>query len=562
MSERLGIYSEVELGAARDFVRELVRVVRSHRLYEESHPALADMMRALRKRWDMATAAGPMSLKFHDRRILLADEVVYSATSENEVVPSALYDHGVVGLVLKRGIDPDEMRRLVSVLTEQPDGGHDYASLLWEADLKHVQVLLDADEDDEFDAAARDPATFAQEMRRMSGPDDPPTGSDFTAEAAKAGDETTEAAGTDGDVFGDAFETAPDDRFALTENEQKTIKRDVEGDGFENTIQHALRIVHALAREEHTGEDAETIENAIGSLTASLCGTGLLDSVLAAGERALQMSRSNQKLLSRAGEATLDRMRRHDNLWTLLTGLDAHEYIDMRRLGELFVLLGNETAVTVAEWLAETRHFAVAAHAVRVYGETAVTALIPRYRDGTPEVRERIAPILLDIGSDAALQELTGDLGRLPETTRLTVVSILGRSKSPKLREVLVDTLRDDSERVRRAVRGALKKQDAPRVADLFTQFLQTGEFDRRPTQEAQDFFEMLSRIGDGHVARLLADQCDVRGFSFGRRKLTELQKLCVRALRRMRSPDARPIVQELREHGPKAVRDLLDDVW
>jgi len=569
MSERLGIYSEVELGAARDLVRELVRVVRSHRLYEESHPALADMVRSLRKRWDVATAAGPLSLRFQDRRILLADESVYTSTSDNEVVPSALYDHGVVGLVLKRGIDPSELRRLVQVLTEQPDTGHghDYASLLWEADLKHVQVLLDADEDDEWDAAARDPALYAQEVERMSEPGDPPAGGDYTAERAvepapAGGEEADGEDGGEGPSLPELDEAPATDRFTLTDSEKKIVATEVETDRFESTIQHALRIVHALAREDQAVEDAETLERSIGSLTASLCGTGMLEAVLAAGERALELASTGHDLSVRAGEATLDCLRQAENLWTLLSGLEFHEYVDMRRLGEFFVMLGAETAPTVAEWLTETRHGAVATHAVRVYGEAAVDALVPVYRTGSAGTRERIAPILLDLGTEQALQALTDEFARLPESTRLTVVGMLARNTAAHLRRVLLEALSDESDRVRRAARGALKKQDADSVADVFARFLESGEFERRPAEEIEDFFEMLSRIGNGRVAKLLAQQCEVRGFTFGRRKLTELQRFCVRALRRMRSSEARPVVEELRAHGPKPVRELLDEVW
>jgi hypothetical protein len=61
-------------------------------------------------------------------------------------------------------------------------------------------------------------------------------------------------------------------------------------------------------------------------------------------------------------------------------------------------------------------------------------------------------------------------------------------------------------------------------------------------------------------VARLLADHCIPRGFLLGFVRLTAVQQLCARALRRMRAPDARPIVEELRRRAPRAVREILDD--
>ena len=55
MSDRLGIYSELELTAAKDLVRELVRALRGVRLYQENHPTLEGMVTNLRKRWEAAT---------------------------------------------------------------------------------------------------------------------------------------------------------------------------------------------------------------------------------------------------------------------------------------------------------------------------------------------------------------------------------------------------------------------------------------------------------------------------------------------------------------------------
>ncbi|NJN14655.1 MAG: hypothetical protein HC813_03300, partial [Planctomycetes bacterium] len=171
MASRLGIYTELELQGARDLVRELVRTVRGFRLYAGNHPNLAGMFEALRKKWDNATAGGPLSLRLDERDVLLDGESVYRAASVGEMIPSVLYDHGVVGLVFKRGGENSELHRLVGVLGEDPEQLTDIPSRLWEADLHHLQVLLDADEVDED---WNSPEEMVQEVTNLGTPDDAP----------------------------------------------------------------------------------------------------------------------------------------------------------------------------------------------------------------------------------------------------------------------------------------------------------------------------------------------------------------------------------------------------
>ena len=77
MGENFSIYSEVEVDAARDLVRELIRFIRSWRLYEGDHPTLGEMQIRLRQKWDNATAGGPLPLRLSDRRVFLEDEPLY-----------------------------------------------------------------------------------------------------------------------------------------------------------------------------------------------------------------------------------------------------------------------------------------------------------------------------------------------------------------------------------------------------------------------------------------------------------------------------------------------------
>ena len=107
---------------------------------------------------------------------------------------------------------------------------------------------------------------------------------------------------------------------------------------------------------------------------------------------------------------------------------------------------------------------------------------------------------------------------------------------------------------------GALRRVDAPLVTVVLERLFLAKAFDDRTEEEVSDFFEMLARVGDAEVARVLATHAVPRGVLGRLRRLTPLQRLSLGSLRRMRSPEARDVADEVRESAPRAVRDILDD--
>ncbi|HEX5138575.1 MAG TPA: hypothetical protein VFY93_16500 [Planctomycetota bacterium] len=537
---QLGIYSEREVKEAKDLVKELIRVVRACRLYAQDHPALKEMADTLRRRWEEATAAGPIALRFTERKVLLDEEPVHQAPGNtHEVIPSALYEHGVVGFVLQPGLEPEETRRLVAALSADPGGTADYPSLLWEADLPHVQVLVDVDDADEDPITT--PADFAQQVTKLADGTDVLPGSDYTdARAAPAA-------------------PVPPAHLPLDAEEQARLQELAPSERYVETVRHALRVVHAMASEPAAPDEAGQIEKILGDLLGAVLASGDLPAATEAAARARALAGSSTPLEMRAGELTLSILVAPANLRAFLRTLDDHQQVDARALGGLLVELGRPSAPTVAAWLLETKFPAAVQDAMRVYREAAAEALVPLYASGG-STRERAGGALLELGTDAALTTLAGGFRELTEETRLRLLQHAGRSRDAGLRRVLLDALDDPSEGVRRAAIGAIKRQDAPRLAAVAKDLLDRGVLETRYRAEMEDFFEMLSRAGDGSVARLLADHCMPRGFRLGFLPLTPVQQLSARALRRMRAPDARLIVEELRNRAPRAVREILDD--
>jgi len=538
---QIGIYSEREVKVAKDLVRDLIRVVRGSRLYAQDHPSLEEMAGALRRRWEDATAAGPIALRFTDRKVLLEEEPLYQVPGNtHEVIPTVLFEHGIVGFILQPGLEVHETRRLVTALAADPGGAADYPALLWEADLSHVQVLVDVDEADEDPVAT--PADFAHQVAKLGDSGDMATGADYAP--ARVG----------------SAPPAPPCTLPLDAADHDRLASLLPEDRYIETVRHALRVVHAMAREPAAPDEVGQLDGILGELVGAVLAAGDLSATTEAAARGRTLAASGIPLEARVGELTLSILLAPANLGAFLRALDEHEQLDAHALGGLLVELGGPSAPTVAAWLLETKHPGAVQDAMRVYREAAAEALVPLYASGGALGRERAGGALLELGTDDALATLAAGFDELPEETRLRLLHHAARSREPALRRVLLLAFDDPSEEVRRAAIGAVKRQDGPRLAAVATDLLDRGVLEMRYRAELEDFFEMLARAGDAAVARLLADRCLPRGFRLGFCRLTPVQQLCARALRRMRAPEARPIVEELRRRAPRAVREILDD--
>jgi hypothetical protein len=547
MGESLGIYSEVEYEAARDFVRDLIRSIRTWRLYEGDHPALGELQIKLRRKWDHATAGGPLPLRLTPHKVMLEDEMLFQAAGK-EILPGRLYEHGIVGFVLETGIEPAEARRFVGALATEPGPSVDYASLLWEAGLNHVQVLLDTDQGD--DDAVDSPEEFASQVANLGDEQDPGTGDDYEEEREELASQGTDTA-LDPEDF---------DRFALTPAENAEIEQIVESDRYESTVRQAARMIHSMAREALSPEEATTLERGIAALAGAVACSGDIGAAIEIAARARRMCQSDRDLELRVGELTLDAFLDPQQLWVFLRGLDKRDYLDRRALAEFFAQLGDGAAATVGEWLLETEKPEGAAAAMRVFGESGTEVLVGLYVGNGALGRERVGPALLKLGTPRALLALAAEFAKLPQATRLKLLHLIGRNEDPGLRQAVLIALDDPAQPVRTAALNIVRKHDAPQLAALLDDFFERGVFESRYRKETEDFFEMLARIGDANVARVLAERCLPKRFRLGFGGMTPLQQLCVRALRRMRSPDARPVIEELKRRGPKAVREILED--
>lgn len=130
--------------AAGVWLHMLSRTLKTCRLYDVSNPTVLrfreELALALRA---LLEAHGAVSFRFSAEDVTCEGQSLYSARSRDDNLAFAFYRDGVRGLTLQPGADERECNALVdSVLsvTGQNLDGDDLVTLLWEANLRHVDV--------------------------------------------------------------------------------------------------------------------------------------------------------------------------------------------------------------------------------------------------------------------------------------------------------------------------------------------------------------------------------------------------------------------------------------
>ncbi len=135
--------SEVGVLASKA-LRALTRASRACLLYDFDNEAVADFLRELELRMDRILAHGPLELVVQPWELVRAGEVVYRERDREKSLAFRLYYDGVRGITVHPRVTWDEIIRLVGILSlrflgirQQED---DVVTLLWKADLEHIDV--------------------------------------------------------------------------------------------------------------------------------------------------------------------------------------------------------------------------------------------------------------------------------------------------------------------------------------------------------------------------------------------------------------------------------------
>ena len=141
-------------------LRALAHTARSFILYDAANERIRGFLEDARAKIEHYLAThGEMNLEVRPWDIVLGGEVVYSDKDRERSLAFRLYRDGVRRLVIRPGLEWDEIIALIGILSVRYKGVRtqedDLVTLLWRADFKHIEIGavegLVASEDDDSD---------------------------------------------------------------------------------------------------------------------------------------------------------------------------------------------------------------------------------------------------------------------------------------------------------------------------------------------------------------------------------------------------------------------------
>jgi hypothetical protein len=125
-------------------LRALNRASRACLLYDFDNDAVADFLRELELRMELLLAHGPLRMEVRPWELVRDGEVVYREQDREKSLAFRLYYDGVRRLTIHPEVSWEEITRLVEILSIRYTGirqqEEDVVTLLWKADLEHVEI--------------------------------------------------------------------------------------------------------------------------------------------------------------------------------------------------------------------------------------------------------------------------------------------------------------------------------------------------------------------------------------------------------------------------------------
>jgi hypothetical protein len=498
------------------WVGQLVRTVKTSRLYDEANPTVVrfreDLMSSLTALLDRR---GVLRLEVTSSTLSYSGREVHAARSRDDNLAGILHRDGIRVLTIEPGIGAREVESLLEQIlyvTGPAAGDDDLVTLLWDADLPHV-IIETVPIEGEADGASEDDADTAPSVawpKQERGTAPLSVGDGASASDVPRSDDWTPT------------EHPADLEEAFDELESKAlfeIARFQEGYDAglgEPVATGATRILRDCLASDLTAADREELVEfiprvlrealALGdwiTATESLRQIRTCDPQWSVEEFSRNLS-GPQAITTRKVIAALDRQDQK--------GMES--FLAMSRqfgapLAEwlMYVLAGSEQA-RVRRPLARTIAELVADHPERI---------VPWLADERWYVVRNVVHILGWIGGDGIASHLRASSGHPEARVRYEVVAGLSQISPAAARPILVEMVKEVDPQLFGMIVHQLGMDDHPSIAGKLTELLRADDFPGRSEEERRALFLAIATRGDA-VLPALETELNHQGGLFSRR--------------------------------------------
>jgi hypothetical protein len=556
MSEPVGAPAILPPAHVEELIKTLIKALRAFQMYLPNNPiyqkAQANIVEAFRPIWE---ATDHLVLSIVETDFVWEENVVYSQPTKNESLAWSLYKDGMRILSIKPGAEQLELPRFLEVVQKARmlpnDADDDLNTLLWEQQFEKIEYLFT-----EFLADAALP----EQTGEYKAEEPQVVQSQVQEEVSEARAE--DAPGRAGIVDMEDFDST---LYFLEESEVAYIARALEaeyGQDFRSSTLNILLDLLELQTDEAVRSELFTI---FETLMPNLLNAGefrhvatILREARVIGERA--------KGLTDAQRQRLDSFRSQLSDPAVLTQLlqavdEATASPSAEDLGELFRELRPSSLETILVWLPR-----LASPTVR----TLLVEASERLAEGSPQEVLRLLGLAesealagtIDLCGRLALQGSVPGLGftvsHKDQPIRLASVNALVAIGTAGALQTLERALDDADREVRiAAVRALGARGYTNALKRLQTAVLNRG-LKTADLTERIAFFEAYALIAGpaalDPLARIL-----LPGGIFRRKETAESRACAAIALSRLRSPEARDILQRAKEDKDLVVRNAVN---
>ena len=519
--------------SARDLLLQLVKTVKTVRLYLANNPMRQKFIAELFDRFDLHLRThGMLRLKVRQGTFLVDGQVVYENQNRQEGLAFRCYVDGISELAFHEGFEQRELVEFLELLAserEQTAIDDDLVSLIWQRDLPHISYVVvdDLPASDEVPDLSPPKEVQLQELISKEVMHAP--------QAAMAGPKRLE------------FPLAV---FQLTEDEIAQLKAQIAKEEQRDPVTQLLDIMTVMLEiEEDEVSFAEVVE-LIEKLVDLFVDRGDLAHAAAA-------VRAVRALCDRPPSAIegfrpklhefLIRMGGQERLQLIATAINEQETVDTDALLAYLSALTPEAIVPLTGLLGSASSLKarkVVCEVLVELGKNDVDLLASRLRGGQWFVIRNLIYVLGRIGGPKVVQHLA-PLSRHPEQrVRKEVVKTLDGMARDEVIEVLLGILNDQESAVRLAALRALARRKSPQVVAPLAALITDRNFVAKDLNEKLEIFVTLASSGQAEAIVLLKKY--VRRTSWWKRAGQEQLRWCAAyALKQMGTAEAMAILEE-----------------
>ena len=540
-----------------ELLRSLVKGLRAFQMYLPNNPVYQRAVQTVRGAFAPVWAAGVdrLVLQIVETDMIWEETTVYHQPNKGESFAWSLFKDGMRVLTLFPGAEEDEIMRFLEIVQRSrnlaADAGDDLLTLLWEQDFTLIQYHFT-----EFIPDSGVPG-LSGEGAYASG------GSDAAAQAAENKSKVEEEAPRKSGVVD--LEDFDGTLYWLDEGEIRAINEAVEREYAQDLRTNVLNIVFDILEQRPEDWARSDVIATMESYLPHLLNAGDFRAV-AQILRETRLLIKRPDLLSPEHRDRLDaftaRLSEPNVLQQLLQSVtEAQTPPSEEDLGEVFRELRSAGLETVLVWLpklpARSAISTLLASAADRLAETGPQEVLRLLRQPESEALPAVVSLTGRLKLQPAVPGLSDTLNHIDPTIRAAAITSLDAIGTPAALQALEKGVDDSDRDVRINAISALGRRGYKGVLKKVEPVIQGKAARDIDLTERMRFFEAYAMISGASALETLAGLLSAGGM-FKRKESPEVRACAALALGRLRSAEARELLQKHKDDKELVVRNAV----